>query len=359
MSFYYGWRPYVSQSDRKAQAAKKVKALEKKGHVVQPVKVTGRTIATSFWGQAWCDNLEAYSDLSNRLARGRTYLRNGSVIDLQVHEGKVSALVQGSELYEVMLTIAPMEPVKWRKVVQACAGGVGSMMELLTGKLSKAVMEPLCNQANGLFPKPTELDFTCSCPDYASMCKHIAAVFYGVGARLDHKPEMLFLLRGVEPLELVSAADVSASQGALGASNALENQDLGALFGIELEEASTTPPPVTKAPKRTKPSPTAPTKGAPATPPTVVASKPSKPSKKPAAPPPVTMKSLLAEGYQPTFLDMLKVVGLISVSPADGAVELKPAARPMMANHLAARQAIAQLVTTPTQKKSKGVGRTT
>jgi hypothetical protein len=179
-----------------------------------------------------------------------------------------------------------------------------------------------------------------------------------VGARLDHKPEMLFLLRGVEPLELVSAADVSASKGALGASNALENQDLGALFGIELEAASTTPPPVTKAPKRTKPRPTAPTKTAPATPPTVVASKPNKPSKKSAAPP-ATMKSLLAEGYQPTFLDMLKVVGLISVSPSDGAVEFQPEAKPMMANHLAARQAIARFVEAPPKRKSKGAGRTT
>src|ERR1700745_782955 len=101
---YYGegeWRPYVSVAQRQAKAMRKIAQLKKKGCVVSPVEIEGRGIAATFWGKAWCENLELYSDYANRLPRGRTYLRNGSVIDLQIAFGEVKALVSGSALSKV------------------------------------------------------------------------------------------------------------------------------------------------------------------------------------------------------------------------------------------------------------------
>jgi len=169
--------------------------LKKKGHTVAPVVLQGRKIASTFWGKAWCDNLEGYGDYENRLPRGRTYVRNGSVVDLQIAEGEVSARVSGSDLYKVKVDIVPVPKARWKSICKDCAGGIDSLVELLQGRFSKGVMERICRQRSGLFPAPEEIRFSCSCPDWASMCKHVAAVLYGVGARLDNKPELLFRLR--------------------------------------------------------------------------------------------------------------------------------------------------------------------
>src|SRR6516165_2714205 len=98
---WFGFRPYVPVAQRRAQAAREVAKRQKKGQTVSPVVIEGRAIATTFWGKAWCDNLESYSDFANRLPRGRTYVRNGSVIDLQITPGQIKALVSGSEIYKV------------------------------------------------------------------------------------------------------------------------------------------------------------------------------------------------------------------------------------------------------------------
>ena len=102
---YYGFRPYVTVGTRRAQAAREIAKLRKKGRQTSPVVIEGRTIAVTFWGEAWCDNLERYSDFANRLPRGRTYVRNGSVVDLQVAPGNVTALVSGSTLYDVKVSV--------------------------------------------------------------------------------------------------------------------------------------------------------------------------------------------------------------------------------------------------------------
>ena len=185
---YYGFRPYVSVGARRAQAAREVAKLKKKGRQTSPVVIEGRTIAETFWGEAWCDNLERYSDFANRLPRGGTYVRNGSVVDLQVAPGRVTALVSGSELYDVKVTVAPVPRTRWSAICKDCAGAIDSLVELLQGRFSKGVMTRLCEERTGLFPSPKEILFTCSCPDWASMCKHVAAVLYGIGARLDHQP---------------------------------------------------------------------------------------------------------------------------------------------------------------------------
>src|SRR5579872_5402341 len=147
-----------------------MEARKKRGHTVSPVVIDGRTIAKTFWGMSWCQNLERYSDYANRLSRGRSYVRNGSVVDLQIAPGVIDAWVSGSDLYEVQLKIAPVKKEHWKKICNDCAGGIDSLVELLRGSLSKAVMERICRQREGLFPSPAEIRLSCSCPDSARMC---------------------------------------------------------------------------------------------------------------------------------------------------------------------------------------------
>jgi uncharacterized Zn finger protein len=237
MSRYYGgWAPYVPVAERRRNAERKLAKLRKSGTKVQPVTITGRKIATTFWGQAWCDNLESYGDYENRLPRGRTYVRNGSVVDLQIEQGRIMAMVSGSELYTVGITIKEAAKAHWRAICTDCAGSIDSLVELLQGRFSKQVMERLCRQDNGLFPRPVDIRFTCSCPDHASMCKHVAAVLYGVGARLDQQPDLLFRLRAVDEAELIATVDTTLplSKTAPGAARVLDVDDISAMFGIDM-----------------------------------------------------------------------------------------------------------------------------
>jgi uncharacterized Zn finger protein len=258
MSFY-DWRPYVSTAERQRQAKRELAALKKCGQAVAPVTIEGRTIATSFWGQAWCTNLERYSDYANRLPRGRSYVRNGCVIDLKIAKGEVAAIVSGSDLYTVKVTIKTVAPKQWRAICRDCAGGVDSLVELLQGRLAKAVMDRVCRKGDGLFPSPKEITLSCSCPDWADMCKHVAAVLYGVGARLDHEPRLLFVLRGVDENELIAhaGADLSFAQATAAGAKVLDNSDVAALFGLEMadtSEAAPAPAPdATLAPAAAKP----------------------------------------------------------------------------------------------------------
>jgi uncharacterized Zn finger protein len=236
---YYSWRPYVSRAERRRQAARAMQKRRKAGHTVLPIEIAGRKIATTFWGTAWCDNLERYSDYENRLPRGRTYVRNGSVIDLQVASGEVQALVSGSEIYKVTVKVRSVAGTRWKAIRGQCAGGIDSLVELLQGRFSKAVMEHLCKQGTGLFPTPKEIEFSCSCPDWASMCKHVAAVLYGIGTRLDQQPELLFRLRQVDERDLLAhgGRGVSLSKKAPAASKVLQDEALGEVFGVDLVTA--------------------------------------------------------------------------------------------------------------------------
>ena len=232
----FGWRPYVSAAARRRQAVLAVRDLKKSGRALAPVTVAGRKIATTFWGSAWCDNLERYSDFANRLPRGRTYVRGGCVIDLQINAGEVTALVSGSDIYEVRVKVAAVAADHWRRLCRACAGGIDSLVELLQGRFSNAVMQQLCAEGSGLFPTPREIEFTCSCPDWASMCKHVAAVLYGVGARLDHQPDLLFTLRKVNGQDLLAGAATAVSRAPKAPKTAkvLATDDLAGIFGVEL-----------------------------------------------------------------------------------------------------------------------------
>jgi uncharacterized Zn finger protein len=234
------FRPYVPVARRASQAARASQHLKKRGRELDPVLIEGkgRVIANSFWGEAWCTNLESYSDFANRLPRGRTYARNGSVIDLRISEGRVTALVQGRDLYEIEISVKPLAKKRWKSVVADCAGGVGSLVELLRGKLSQRVMQVVTRANTGLFPAPAEITMSCSCPDWALMCKHVAASLYGVGARLDRRPELLFTLRGLDPAELVTEAAAGGGLASRSVSRkpALATSDLAGLFGIEIAE---------------------------------------------------------------------------------------------------------------------------
>jgi len=250
---YHGWRPYVPVAQRRYQAERKIAALRKRGRAVDPVIVESRKITHTFWGKAWCDNLESYSDYANRLPRGRTYVRNGSVIDLQIGPGQVKALVSGSSIYQVDIAMRRAPRTQWRALAKRCAGKIDSVVELLQGRFSRGVMEILASPKTGLFPAPREISLECSCPDWATMCKHVAAVLYGVGARLDHAPEMLFVLRDVDPTDLVAQVSAGGSLGeATGDTKGeiLEASGLSDIFGIDFEDEPPSRPVVTARRKR-------------------------------------------------------------------------------------------------------------
>ena len=234
-----GWAPYVSVAERREKAAKKVASLQKKGKVISPVHIEGRVIARTFWGKAWCENLEDYSDFSNRLPRGRTYVRNGSVIDLQITKGEILAMVSGSSIYTVKITIRALDQSRWKSMISHCSGQIDSLVELLQGKFSKGVMEIITCKERGLFPAPKQISMDCSCPDGAVMCKHVAAVLYGVGARLDERPELFFQLRNVDQSELIMAAGTAttvARTAKLG--KILKSADLSSIFGIDVDSGN-------------------------------------------------------------------------------------------------------------------------
>ncbi len=265
MSRYYGgWGRYIPVAERRKKAEREMNKLRKKGIPVDPVVITGRAIASTFWGKAWCKNLESYHDFENRIPRGRTYVRNGSVVDLQIGTKEVRAMVSGSSIYKVKVIIGALPQAAWRDICNDCSVGIDSLVELLQGRFNKGVMDRLCRQDSGLFPKPSEIKFSCSCPDYASMCKHIAAALYGIGARLDEKPELLFLLRSVDHNDLLAHVDtgVPLSKEGPKAGTLLETDDISQIFGLDMVEedlgsAEEAPPSVVKTPSKliaTKPT---------------------------------------------------------------------------------------------------------
>ena len=229
---YYGFAPYVTVAQKQAKAQKALAKLRKSGFDAKPIEAFRGKIATTFWGKSWCENLESYADYENRVGRGRSYLRNGFICHLGIETGIILAKVFGTSLYTIEITIKTLARERWDEVCARCAGQIGSLMELLQGKFSKEVMAIVCDQQTGLFPSPREISFTCSCPDWAKMCKHVAAVLYGIGRRLDSEPELLFTLRGVDPSELL-AQNLEAVTSPT-SSDALEVEDVGQLFGIDL-----------------------------------------------------------------------------------------------------------------------------
>ena len=251
---YWNYAPYVSVAQRKAKAEKKIRQLKKKNPNISPIVIRGRTLATSWWGKSWNRNLERYADYHNRIERGRNYVRHGSVLDLQIRPGRIAALVQGSRSkpYQVEIQIEAINKKNWAKIKSACEGKLDSLQELLTGKFPKELQEIFMAQGKGLFPTPEEIEFSCSCPDWAYMCKHVAATLYGIGTRLDESPDLFFKLRKVGIDDLITQALEEKTTTMLNkakhkSSRVIEDNNLGELFGIVMEEA-----PVFKKKKKNK-----------------------------------------------------------------------------------------------------------
>jgi uncharacterized Zn finger protein len=234
----------VSVAEKRARARRKLEQLKKKHPDIRPVVVEGNTLVRTWWGKAWNGNLGKYADYANRIGRGRSYLRHGAVLDLQIKPGQVQALVQGSQgsPYTVAIKIKPVSEPVWRQIRAACAGRLASLQELLEGRFPKGLTELFTAKGSGLFPAPQEIDFHCSCPDYAYMCKHVAAVLYGIGTRLDEDPGLFFVLRKVKMDDLITQAVRDKSERLLKqakkkTARVIDDTDLGEVFGIEMEPA--------------------------------------------------------------------------------------------------------------------------
>lgn len=237
---YRGWAPYKPVAQRRAEAAAAARRLLKKGQKLSPIKIPGRAIATTFWGKSWCEHLERFSDFANRLPRGRTYARNGSILDLQIRPGEITALVSGSELYKIKIQIASLAKPRWQAVCDDCSQSIHSLIDLMRGKLGSDVIERLTDKKKGIFPEPNEIHQSCDCPDYADLCKHLAAVLYGVGHRLDTEPQLLFVLRGVDQADLIASSLASDSvHETIGGdqSSEIAADELSDIFGIEFSSS--------------------------------------------------------------------------------------------------------------------------
>lgn len=201
----YGFPKYKSVATSREEAKKATEKLRKKNPDIEPVIIEGSKLAKSWWGKAWNLNLESYADYSNRVGRGKSYVRNNAVVDLKILKGKIEAKVKGSRAkpYEVEITIDPVSDEKWGKITSLCNNRIDSLEQLIEGKFPKELEVLFTDKKYGMFPSPKEIYFDCSCPDWASMCKHVAATLYGVGARLDKNPILFFELRDINGDELI------------------------------------------------------------------------------------------------------------------------------------------------------------
>ena len=247
---WYDYQPYQSVGQRRAKAQKVADGFAKRGVTLSPISAQGTKLARTFWGKGWCDHMESFGDFASRLPKGKSYVRNGAVIDLQVLPGRITAKVVGTETYDVDCRIDKLPADRWADIKRRCGGQIASLVELLQGKLSSSVMGVVTDAKTGLFPGPREIRLGCTCPDFAHLCKHVAAALYGVGIRLDDEPDLLFKLRGVDHLELVAAAVEAPRSGDGGSRMTLAADQLADVFGIELA-----PAPVPKPTPAGKPLP--------------------------------------------------------------------------------------------------------
>ena len=232
---YYS-QPTTSELKRKSEASRK--SAEKKGKALKPVVIQGRGIANSWWGRAWCANLEQYADFESRLGRGKRYVKTGAVIDLKIEKGKILAKVQGTRKtpYKVEIRISPLSEERCQEVIRKCGQRVENLEKLLAGDFPMELKE-LFTKQDGLFPTPREISFACSCPDWALMCKHVAAALYGIGARLDENPSLFFELRGIEVGRFIDVAIANRVEAMLRnarrvSARMIRDDEIRELFGV-------------------------------------------------------------------------------------------------------------------------------
>ncbi len=234
----YDFYEYIPVGQKKLNAQKQIEKLRKKNPDISPVIIEGSKIATKWWGISWNKNLENYADYSNRIDRGRSYVKNGFVIDLKIYPGIVEALVMGSSNtpYKVRVDIEVMSQRDWNRVVSACSNKISNLDELISGKFPIELQE-LFTMKNGLFPSSSEIDFSCSCPDWASMCKHVSAVLFAIGAKFDEDPLLFFKLRGIDFEYLIKKSVDEKLKNMMKNSEqkskrVIEDEDIDDIFGL-------------------------------------------------------------------------------------------------------------------------------
>ena len=237
MGYSYYDYSYTTMDDLKRLAKKSTERLTKKGLILEPVHLVGNKIAKNWWGISWIDNLEKYSDYINRLPRGKKYLKSDCILDLKIKKGRIDAIVQGSSSkpYEVCVHIKVLNKEKIEDIVQLCENKIESIENLINGKFPDTLKEVFIGK-NGLFPSPNEIEFDCSCPDYASLCKHVASVLYAIGAKFDTDPRLFFELRGIDVNQFIKKAVDNSIEKLLvekkKSERVIAEEDMDRLFGI-------------------------------------------------------------------------------------------------------------------------------
>ena len=231
----WGFREYVSVGEKRKKAEREIAKRKKKDPDIAPVVIEGKKIAKTWWGKAWTGKMESYADYSNRIGRGSAYVKNGFVIDLRIAEGEVSSVVMGSSAYKVKVSIAPIGKKKWEKLAAGYGRRIDSLGALMEGHFPKELEAGLLDSE--LFPSPKEIKFSCSCPDWAYMCKHVAATLYAVGARFDQDPMLFFSLRGIDVTMLIKKSIDEKMKSMLAnakkkSPRVIKDADIGELFGI-------------------------------------------------------------------------------------------------------------------------------
>jgi len=248
----------VAEKKRLAEMAR-TKLLRQPGADIRPISIEGREIARTWWGKAWNENLERYADFGNRLPRGRSYVRNGSVLDLRIAATTITAVVAGSrpKPYDVTIRIKPLNNKVRQALMARSRAAMDSMSAMLSGEFPAELKEAFLQKDTGLFPAPGEIEFSCSCPDWASLCKHVAAALYGTAVRLDEKPELFFTLRGMKMDDFIGHAirrerTKMLRKASVKSARVIEAKeaDISKLFGIDLEDGETPdrPAPAAAAP---------------------------------------------------------------------------------------------------------------
>ena len=234
---WYGYSEYVTVAGKKEKAAKQLEKLLKGGADLSPIVIEGRKIAKTWWGSAWCANLESYADFRNRIGRGSAYVKNGFVVDLKIDEGLVTGKVMGTRLYTIIIKIDMLGEARKNDVIKTVGRRIDSVSDLIEGKFPKDFGDLFLTQEKGLFPSPGEMHMNCSCPDWAGMCKHVAAVLYGVGARLDQYPLLFFKLRGVDVNVFIKASidekiDSLMKNAGKTTKRVIKDADISEIFGV-------------------------------------------------------------------------------------------------------------------------------
>lgn len=205
--YYGGFAPYQTIDELRNKNIKKKITYIKKHPDANPIVLTG-TLGKTWWGKAWNQNLERYADYANRLPRGKRYIKAESIFDFSIEQGYVKGIVAGSGRtpYEVSIQIDPLSEKDWDNLQKLCGNRIESMDLLLQGKFPQELKEQFFMKDHGLFPSPKQIHIDCSCPDYAILCKHAAAILYAVSIRLDENPSLFFELRNISMNQLIKKA---------------------------------------------------------------------------------------------------------------------------------------------------------